>query len=146
MNNRKLWFFSSLGVFGLAFFLLVTGSPLLETSLSQKHYIPIGNITTWLGMIALPFSIYWGAKKMRKAVSRLNRFLSRILKILIVLAIFWAPICFFLAGNLAFNFSEVEGFQGGQAAMRWFWRYSYGLPLASIVVLILYWIGRIFGH
>ena len=121
-------------------YLLVTGSPLLEKSLSSTQNIPLGNLLTWMGMIALPLSIYWGSKGLRQPDSTVRKYLSVLLKCLILLALLWVPICYLLAGNIAFNFSGTEEFQGGQIAMKWFWRYSYGLPIVTIGVLLAYWI------
>lgn len=140
MNRRKIWFIGSLAIFFTALLLLVTGSSILDNSMSQTRNIPFGNLTTWLGMIALPLSVYWGSNSFRQPDTRFRSFLAILLKILIILGILWAPICYLLAGNFAFNFSEVEGFQGGQSAMRWFWYYSYGLPLACILLLLVFWI------
>ena len=139
MNKQKIVLLTSLVIFILALTLLFTGSSFLEYALITEPYLPVGTISTWLGMIALPSSIYWGSKEMRQPSSKINKVLSRLLKILLVLAVFWAPISALLAGNLAYNFSEVEPFQGGQSAMRWFWRYSYGLPIGAIVLLLIYW-------
>ena len=144
MNNRKLWFLASLAVFITALVLLFTGSHILDRSMSKTANIPWGTFITWLGMISLPLSLFLGIKRVRRPDSRIETYLSKTLKALIILAILWAPICYLLAGNIAFNFSGTEGFQGGEAAMKWFWRYSYGIPIASIVALLLYWITRIF--
>ena len=66
--------------------------------------------------------------------------LSVFLKIMILLGILWVPISYLLAGNLSFSFSEKETFQGGQDAMRWFWRLSYGIGVGTILIIIAYWI------
>jgi len=124
--------------------LLVTGSSLLMIALDDDHSIPLGTFITWAGMIALPLSIYWGIKELRKPSSKLNRFLSGLLKIIIILGILWVPISYLLAGNLSFSFSEKVTFHGGQDAMRWFWRLSYGIGIGSILTLIAYWISLLF--
>lgn len=142
MENRKLLLLGSIVIFVTAFTLLFTGSPVLGRSMSASSNIPWGTWITWLGMIALPFSIYWSSKGLRKPGTRLQILLSSSLKVIIILALFWVPISYILAGNIAFNFSAGEGFQGGESAMKWFWRYSYGIPIATIVVLLLYWITR----
>jgi hypothetical protein len=54
------------------------------------------------------------------------------------------PVSYLLAGNLSFSFSEKATFQGGQAAMRWFWRYSYGLAVLPLTVLLLDGLTRLF--
>ena len=144
MNRRKIWFLSSLIVTFFTITLLVTGSSLLMIALDDDNSIPLGTFITWAGMIALPLSIYWGIKELRKPSSKLNRFLSGLLKIIIILGILWVPISYLLAGNLSFSFSEKVTFQGGQDAMRWFWRLSYGIGTGSILTLIAYWISLIF--
>jgi hypothetical protein len=120
--------------------LLVTGSPLLTIAFDSDSKIPSGTLITWIGMISLPLTIYWGIEELRKPSSKLNRFLSGFLKFIIVLGILWVPISYLLAGNLSFSFSEKETFQGGQYAMRWFWRLSYGIGIGSILTLVIYWI------
>lgn len=140
MSKRIIWFFASLIMLVAALSLLFTGSPWLEIGLIEDPYLPLGTLTTWFGMIAIPLAIYWCSKTFRLPERSLDHFLSKAIKAVLLLAILWGPISYLLAGNLAFNFSEVDRFQGGQTAMRWFWRYSYGLPIASIAILLSYWI------
>ncbi|MBO3115982.1 hypothetical protein J4050_04445, partial [Winogradskyella sp. DF17] len=106
--------------------------------------IPLGTFITWAGMIALPLSVYWGIKELRKPLEKLNIILSGFIKIIIIFGILWVPISYLLAGNLSFSFSEKESFQGGQDAMKWFWRLSYGIGIGTILTLITYWISLIF--
>ena len=146
MNNRKLWFLASLAVFITALVLLFTGSPILDRSMSKTANIPWGTLITWLGMISSPLSVLLGIKNFRRPGNSFQKYLSLSLKTLILLALLWAPICYLLAGNIAFNFSGTEGFQGGQTAMKWFWRYSYGIPILSIVLLVIFWLTRIVGY
>jgi heme/copper-type cytochrome/quinol oxidase subunit 4 len=144
MNRRKIWFFSSLIVTFSTIIFLVTGSSLLMIALDDANSIPLGTFITWAGMIALPLSIYWGIKELRKPSEKLNRILCGFIKIIIILGILWVPISYLLAGNLSFSFSEKETFQGGQDAMKWFWRLSYGIGIGSILTIIVYWISLIF--
>jgi hypothetical protein len=144
VNKRKIWFFGSLVVTFLVLILLVTGSSLLTLALDSDNSIPFGTFITWAGIIALPLSIYWGVKALRNPHGVLNTILSRVLIGSIVLAILWVPISYVLAGNLSFSFTEKETFQGGQAAMRWFWRLSYGIGVGAIVTLVVYWISLLF--
>ena len=139
-NKRKIWFFSSLTVAVSVIILLVTGSPLLTMPLGYTDAIPLGTLITWAGMISLPLSIYWGIGEFRQPRGTLNQVLSVILKVLLVLAILWVPIAYFLAGNLSFTFSEKETFQGGQTAMKLFWVLSYGIGGGAIFTLLIYWI------
>ena len=144
MNRRKTYFYISLILTLSVITLLVSGSSLLTIALNIDNSIPFGTLITWTGMVSLSLTIYWGIKELRKPSSKLNRILSGILKIIIFLGILWVPISYLLAGNLSFSFSEKETFQGGQDAMRWFWRLSYGIGIGSILTIIIYWISLIF--
>lgn len=143
MKKRKIWFFGFLIITIFVFVILGSGSPLLTIALGDTG-IPAGNLFTWAGMIALPLSIYMGARELRSPTSKLNAVLSAILKVVLILAVFWMPISFLLAGNLSFIFSERDSFQGGQTAMKLFWLLSYGIGIAAISVLLMYWIIKIF--
>lgn len=144
MNKRKIYFYSALILTIGVIILLVTGSSLLTIALNSDETIPFGTIITWIGMISLPLTIYWGIKELRKPSNKLNRILSGFLKIIIVIGILWVPISYLLAGNLSFSFSEKETFQGGQDAMRWFWRLSYGIGIGAILIIFAYWISLLF--
>lgn len=144
MNRRKIYFYSALILTLSVIILLATGSSLLTIALNDNKSIPLGTFTTWTGMISLPLTIYWGANELREPSSKLNRILSEFLRIIIIFGILWVPISYLLAGNLSFTFSEKETFQGGQVAMRWFWRLSYGIGIGAILTLIIYWISLLF--
>ena len=139
MNRRKIFFYSALIVTLSTLLLLATGSSLLTLAIDPNKSIPFGTLLTWAGMMALPLSLYWGIKELRKPTKTPNRLLSACIKILILLGILWVPISYLLAGNLSFSFSEKDTFQGGQAAMRWFWRLSYGIPAGVLITALLYW-------
>ncbi|MDC6405967.1 MULTISPECIES: hypothetical protein [Maribacter] len=144
MNIRKLYFFGGLFLNLSVIILLVTGSPLLTIALDKNNEIPLGTLITWIVMISLPFTIYWGFKDLREPSSKFNGILSRFLKIILLLGILWVPISYVLAGNLSFTFSEKTAFQGGQLAMRWFWWLSYGIGIGAILTLIVSWISLLF--
>jgi hypothetical protein len=144
VNKRKIYFYSALILTVSVLILLLTGSSLLTITLDPNETIPFGTLITWTGMISLPLTIYWGIKELRKPSGKLNRILSGCLKISIVLGILWVPISYVLAGNLSFSFSEKETFQGGQDAMRWFWRLSYGIVIGAILTVTTYWISLVF--
>ena len=144
MNKRRLFFYTALILTLIVIILLVIGSSLLSLALDRDESIPFGTLITWTGMISLPLAIYWGIKELRQPSRELNRILSRFIKIIIIFGILWVPISYLLAGNLSFSFSEKETFQGGQDAMKWFWRLSYGIGIGAIFILIVYWISLIF--
>ena len=144
MKRRKIWFFGSLIVTLFVIFILTTGSPLLTMAMDKNDTIPLGNLIVWAGMIALPFTIYFGVKELRNPTRKLTKILAGFLKIIIILALLWVPISYLLAGNFSFNFSESESFQGGQIAMQCFWFLSYGIALGTIFTIINYWISLLF--
>ncbi|MEN2283730.1 hypothetical protein AAGF08_16420 [Algoriphagus sp. SE2] len=144
MDKRKIFFYSTLILTFSVIILLVTGSSLLTLALGSDETIPFGTLITWTGMISLPLSIYWGVKELRKPSTKLNKVLSRFLKIIITLGILWVPISYLLAGNLSFSFTEKESFQGGQDAMRWFWRFSYGIAIGAVLIISSFWISLLF--
>ncbi|MCK0177807.1 hypothetical protein MWU50_00725 [Flavobacteriaceae bacterium S0862] len=144
MKRRKIYFYSALILTISIIALLVTGSTLLTLALYNDKSIPLGTFITWTGMISLPLTIYWGLKELRKPSNKLNRILSGFIKTIIIFGILWVPISYLLAGNFSFTFSEKETFQGGQAAMRWFWRLSYGIGIGALLTLIVFWISLLF--
>lgn len=145
MKKRKIYFFGALILTSCTTVLLVTGSPVLSIALVNDPSIPFGTLITWSGMISLPLTIYWGIEEMRIPAGKLNKILSGFLKLMIISGILWVPISFLLAGNLSFTFSEKEIFQGGQLAMRWFWRFSYGIVIGTILTLIIFWLSILFN-
>ncbi len=144
MNKDRIWFFGSLIILIIALYLLITGSPLLTLTLNRKYSIPYGTPITWIGLISLPLTVYFGVKEMRSPTIKVHRYLSGFLKISLSLAILWAPICYLLAGNLSFSFAENEEFQGGQLAMKWFWIFNISLVISPFIILIIYWFSSLF--
>ena len=144
MKKCQIWLYGSLVVMLLTIALLSTGSSVLNMALDTDDSIPLGTFITWAGIISLPLCIYWGISEMRNPTTKLNRFLSMLLKISLGLAVLWVPISYLLAGNISFSFAEREHFQGGQSAMRWFWRLSYGIPVTALVALLTYWVSLLF--
>ncbi len=144
MKKYRTLSFLFLLVFILVAYLLVTGSPVLTYALDEQDQIPLGTPITWIGLISLPTAVYFGIQNLRKPESNFYRFLNWILKITICLAILWAPICYLLAGNLSYSFTEKAEFQGGQLAMKIFWIFSYALAVIPILILIFHWMITLF--
>ena len=140
MKPSNLRFLVALAVSSIVIVLFLSSSPLLTLGLDKADSIPLGTFITWAGMIAFPLTIYWSAKELRRPTNRWNSILVNLLKIIIGLGILWVPIAYLLAGNIAFNFSNQPTFQGGQTAMRYFWRLSYGIPIGAILILVIFWI------
>lgn len=144
MSKNKIYFLGALVVTIGAFSLLVTGSSILSIAFDNHQTIPLGTFITWAGVISLPLTLYWGIKELRKPTRKFNIVLAGVLKILIILGILWVPISYLLAGNIAFNFSEKESFQGGPNAWLWFQRLNLGIVLGTIATLFTYWISLLF--
>jgi len=143
VNKRKVYFYGALAVTLSVLMLLVSGSSILTTVWDGNKSVPLGTPITWLGMISLPLTIYWGVKELRKPMRNFNKVLSGFLKFIIVLGLLWVPISYLLAGNLSFSFSEKETFQGGQIAMKWFWALSYAIPIGTILTITIYWVSLV---
>ena len=146
LNESTVWFFVSMLVVFLTVYFLVTGSEVMTIALDQSDSIPLGTFITWSGLIAFPLMIYSGVKGLRRPVNNVNGLLARILKIIIGLSILWLPISYLLAGNISFNFSSIDAFQGGPTAMKLFWIFSYGIPIGSVFIIALYWMARLFNR
>lgn len=127
----------SLLVFVVSLGLLVTGSPLLTATLSARLGLPLGNVITWLGMLALVFALWFGSPGLRVPRSGSDRLYRRAWMVLLVMAALWPFVSYALAGNWSYSFGQREGFRGSSAAADWFFRYSYAsvlLPLLFAVV------------
>jgi hypothetical protein len=138
MKRTNIFFILSLGIFILSLYLLATASPALNYPLGKDDTLPLGNFITWVGLIALPMALYWGVGQLRTPGDGLYKILSSAVKALIFLSILWLPISYMLAGNMNFNFGEVDAFQGGQLAMKLFWGLSMGIPLSVLLLFLLH--------
>ena len=146
MSKRRIRFILSLSITIVVIFLLLTGSSVLLISIVNDANVPLGTFITWLGMICLPLSIYWSHKQFSEPNNTFRKALKTVLRILIVLAILWVPICYGLAGNISFTFTEKSTFQGGQSAMKLFWYFTYGIPIAAVLVLFIHFITILFNR
>lgn len=145
MKRRRILFYSLVIVIIVTTALLISGSPLLVKPLVSDPYIPLGTPITWLGIISLPLSFYLCIEKLRNPIDPITKYLSVILKFFLVLAVLWTPICYMLSGNFSNSFTEKAEFQGGQTAMKWFWRYTYSMVLGPLLILIVFWIFSLLG-
>lgn len=145
MNRRKFFFFTALIIAITSLLLLATGSPLLIYGLDNNNTFPLGTLITWAGMASLPLAVYWSNQNLRKPESLYYKVLAAALKFIIIPGILWMSICFLLAGNFSFSFSEKPSFQRWQTAMKLFWVLSFSIPVASLVILIANWVGSFFS-
>ena len=138
IKKRRIWFMLSTTILIIAAVLLITGSSILGISLSDTSNVPLGTFITWLGIIALPLTIYFGIEKLRNPVSQKDKYVALLWRGIFFLSIIWLPICYLLAGNISFSFSEKATFQGGQLAMQIFWYFTYFMAAAPLLILAIY--------
>jgi hypothetical protein len=139
MPKSQPYFFACLAIIIIVITLLISGSSILTVPIYEGSSIPMGTPITWMGLIALPLTIYFGVKKFRDH-NTTYKLLNQLLKFSVGLAVLWVPISYLLSGNLSFSFSvTVTGFQGGQLAMKLFWGYTYGIAILPMILLIIHW-------
>lgn len=143
--KRKTLLFCTLSVLLTSLFFLVTGSSILNYSLNKENSLPLGTFITWFGIISLPLSIYLGVSEFRNPTKKMTKAFANLLKIVLILSVFWIGISYLLAGNLSFSFSEKSTFQGGQLAMSIFWKTTYSLAITPIFLLIIYLFSKLFN-
>ena len=124
--------------------LLLSGSNLLSYTIGSYITLPLGNLITWVGMLSLPLSIYWGIKPYINLNFKPHKYVNKSLKIAISLGFLWAPLAYVLAGNWTFTFKDKQEFQGSMEAMEWFWRLNGGTVLFPILILFCFFISRPF--
>ncbi len=140
MTRRKTVLVASLIVVIAASVALVTGASILTRPTFGSAQIPAGTWITWIGFIALHMAILTGSRRLYTPESNTDRNFSYVIKAFLILAILWVPICYLLAGNMSFSFSEKVQFQGGQTAMKIFWYFNYalaGLPLGVLLIHLI---------
>lgn len=137
--KSRFYFFACLLIFILVLTLLMTGSSILTVPMYEGSSIPMGTPITWMGLIALPLTIYFGVGEFRNPKKR-HKLFNQLLTFSVGLAVLWVPVSYLLAGNLSFSFSgATTGFQGGQLAMKLFWGYTYGIAILPVLLLIIHW-------
>jgi nitrate reductase NapE component len=137
MANIRLGFAVALVIFVTSLALLVTGSPLLNMTLSEALGLPLGTVLTWFGMMALVMMIWFGSKDLRQPATRRDRVYRRTWFVLLALAVLWPFVSYALAGNWSFSFRWQEGFRGSSRAADWFFRYSYAVVLLPVLFALV---------
>ncbi len=126
----KLLYKISLIIFLLSLILLITGSPFLMILINKNPEIPLGSLTTALGIIALPTLLF---AKVSLTHSMPQTWKKRILiasKIGILLTFFWWPLGRYLSGNWSNSFINIP------EQSKLFWNLTYGL----IIYILLLWL------
>lgn len=141
--KRRTGFILSMIVFFLATGLLLSGSPLLEKTLIGSLYLPLGNIITWLGMIAFPLVFLFGFRAICHPKTKIDKFFRFLFLIALFLSALWGFISFYLAGNWSYSFTIEEEFRGSVEASKIFWINSYLTGALPLVLISLYGMAKL---
>lgn len=139
MSNRLKAILCFLVVVICAYF-LISGDPILVQPIFSNFDLPWGNYITWIGFIALPFSLLFGFESLRKPSNPSSRVLNKLLRLNILLALLWIPISYLLSGNLKNIFKDTGSFQGSLLASEIFWIYCGILVVLPLLIYTSSWI------
>jgi hypothetical protein len=145
MKDRLPVVVGALGVVAFSGYLLVTGSSLLERTLPGLPSLPAGLPIAWAGLVAFPLAMLAGLSGPYPRKRLRDRMTVFALKTLILLALAWAPLSYWLAGNFRLNFGGHEGFRGSETAFFVFLYYSLALVLLPVVVAIAHGASCVLG-
>lgn len=135
---RKTLFIIALSIFIATFYLVFSGAEILNKPFINAINFPFGTIISWLGIVAFPFTLYVGLSAIYYAETQFSKNYQIILKIIILMAIFWGLIGYYLADNWAYNFSTKKVFRGSENAADFFWLYTFIVLVLPIVFLVVY--------
>lgn len=121
---------------GLA--LLLSGSPLLLVNLAPHGYFPLGTLSTWAALVALPASIMFGCIGLFDPQDKFTQRLNILLKTNVLFGLLWGFTAYLAAANWAINFQPVDAFRGSPEAAAYFWPYTALLVCLSVLALIVY--------
>jgi hypothetical protein len=141
--SKKTCLILSIAILILSLVLLITGSSILNLSVLE---IPLGNIITWLGFIALQFTFFLIHNGFKKSQSFLGKTIKYLMYTLIIVSILWFVIAYILSGNINFNFKTSNDFIGSPKASILYWNINYTLAIAPIILSLLYSILRFIEH
>jgi len=143
MHKRKYILIVSLLILIISAVLLITGSSVLMVAVVENPYLPLGNIIAWAGIMALPSAIYFGIGSLNKPILVFEKIIKYILITIIILAVLWAPISYWLAGNFAFTFTAQPDFRGSDSASKLFWYFNYCIVVTPIICLVIFGIYKL---
>lgn len=141
MKKRTAYFLMSLVVFLVSLGLLISGSSILVKPVIPESSVPVGTVSTWLGLIALSLLFVYGNNKLNAPKNNFEQTIRFGFKTCFFLALFWGLVSYLLAGNWSYNFKTSDEFVGSNEAYEVFRYYTLlvvGLPflLALFYALI----------
>ena len=138
MRNSKPVFWCALACFLLGCILLISGSPLLVYPIGNQAQIPLGNVTTALGIIALAIMVWCILHWAGTPTSQWHRILAGIAKLAVVLSAIWWPLGRILSGNWTNSFIDRP------TASWWFWNSTYAIVAFPLLLLLVFVLFRVF--
>src|SRR5665648_292280 len=102
MTVKALTYISSI-ILVSCLFLIVTGSPILNILVIKESTFPLGTLISWIGLIALTYTIYFGFNKIPHSNNPNHKLFKFAFRSIIILASLWGLIGFLLAKNWAFT-------------------------------------------
>lgn len=140
--NRKIYLILSLLIFSGSILLLFTGNSLLVQPLFFAKSVPFGTISTWSGLIALPCIILYSIGGFHPPRSEYMRVFRLINLFIILVALSWGIVSYFLAGNWAFTFShQAGGYAGSVAAYDAFILFTFFVAVLPFAFLFIFLLG-----
>ncbi len=142
----KKFLFIPLAILLLCSILIISGSSILTKPIVEGGRFPYGNLLSWVALIALSFSIYFGINKIYHPITITNKIFSYAYRFLITLPILWGLVSYYLANNWAFTFKQQKEFRGGSEAAEYFWLYTIVCAVFPLIYLLVYWLVLLFMH
>jgi len=137
--KASFYFIISLIVLALCSYLLLTGSSLLAKPIIDGVAFPYGTLITWVGLVALPFAIYSGVRRIKRPISFIHKVFSYVYNFFILLSLFWGFVSYYFASNWTFIFTQKSEFRGSIKASEYFWAYTVACIALPLMFLFLYW-------
>lgn len=136
MKKSRIQWISGMYVV-LVLILILFRPDLLVFPVTDKPYIPLGNILIWVGYICLALFFFISSKGLNPPRYPLLNGIRKAFLFTITLAFLWAPVLYLLSGNFAGNFQAQEAFRGGPKASRVYWILNYALVLLPITLWVI---------
>lgn len=128
-KSRRFLLLAAIVIFSLALYFLIGGYGWLVSIPFNFWEIPIGNLLTWIGLMAwLALPVLWCPRALKDSI-----FYNILHKGALLVAVLWPFITYLLAGNWSMSFGKSDVFRGSPEAAE----YAFGLTgvLAAFPIL-----------
>jgi len=118
--------------------LLLEGLPIMTEPVIEGMGLPFGTLIAWVGISMFPFSILIGIRLIRKPTSQVYNFYKRVFFVFTLLGVAWGGICYLLAGNWTYTFSNGETFRGSERAFNIFLIYTAFVISITLLTFVIF--------